>query len=54
MKQFSILIDTLHKRGSMEVKIRRDEDVPESEAEGGTGETKSKNLTGKDRLYGGP
>ena len=44
----------LHKRGSMEVKIRRDEDAPESEAEGGTGETKSKNLTGKDRLYAGP
>ena len=38
----------------MEVKIRRDDDGPESEAEGGTGETKSKNLTGKDRLYGGP
>ena len=38
----------------MEVKIRRDEDAPESEAEGGTGETKSKNLTGKDRLYRGP
>ena len=32
----------------MEVKIRRNEDGPESEAEDGTGETKSKNLTGKD------
>ena len=39
----------------MEVKIRRDEDGPESEAEGGTGETKSEKLTGsKDRLYAGP